>query len=87
MHDQKFTYSVSRKDQTHIIVNKKVRTAIRIFANAEGLSVVAATYLIIKTGIDCLLDMEKRRKRIAAQKLFILDLVARAREENRKKLN
>ena len=73
MHDQHFTYSISRKDQTHIEVNKKVRNAIRIFANAEGLSIVATTYLIIKTGIDCLLDMEKRRKRITRKcKIFCL---------------
>ncbi len=62
MHDQKFTYSVSRKDQTHIVVSKNVLTATRIFADGEGVSFVAATYLITKTGIEPLLKAEKEQK-------------------------
>ncbi len=61
MHDQKFAYNVSRKDQTQIEVHKNVLNAIRIFATSEGLSFVATPYLIIKTGLETLLKMEKEQ--------------------------
>ncbi len=85
MHDQKFTYNISRKDKTHIVVHKNVRTAIRIFAAGEGLSIVAATYMIIKTGFETILKMEKEQREFTKLKFTFLALVARARERKRQR--
>ncbi len=62
MHDQKFTYTLSLKDRVDIYVSRNVLTATRIFADGEGVSFVAATYLITKTSIETLLREEKEQK-------------------------
>ncbi len=54
MYDQKLDYTLSEKDIIRIAIHKTIHTAIKVFAIGEGLSIVAATYLILRTGLDCL---------------------------------
>ncbi len=80
MNGQKFKYVVPREDATWVEVSKDTRRALRAFAKSEGLTTVAATYLVIKVGFTCLLAKDQKRKRELVNKVMRLGRIAWERE-------
>ena len=80
MNGQKFKYVVPREDSTWVEVSKDTRRALKAFAKSEELTMVSATYFIIKLGFTYLLAKDQKRKQELINKVMRLGRIAWERE-------
>ena len=82
MNLRSFRYFVTREDVTYIAVSKDIRDSIRAFAKQEGLTMVWATYTLIKIAFVYLGDKDSERRKKVIDGM--LQLGKRAWERERK---
>ncbi|MFC1893651.1 hypothetical protein ACFLYR_06465 [Chloroflexota bacterium] len=76
MSAQKFKYFIPKEESTAIHVSKDTRNAIKFFAKTGGMTMVAATYFVIREGFTYLQATDEARKRELIKKIMRLSQIA-----------
>ena len=83
MGDQGFRYTVHPEDKAHLIVHRKTLNALKTFAKQNDMTLVAATFVVIQTGLAYLMDRDRIKKQAVFKKFVRLGRIAWQRQMDR----